>query len=259
MTEKLQVTSLERQRAIRGLIEQQQRININSICEKFSISEATARRDLETLAKEGKIQRVHGGAIPIEESLPELPILERENEQTDEKDTIGKAAALLIEPGDTIFLGSGTTVLAVARQIHKSKDLTVLTNSLPIINLLIGCSGINLIVLGGMVRDSELSFIGHITEKALSEVRADKVFMGARAISVEHGITNDYMAETLTDRAIITIGQKVILVADHSKFGTISTAFLSPIEDIDVIVTDNGIDPEYVNLMKEKGIEVLLA
>lgn len=255
----LRVSSIERQRAIQTLIEQEKRISVPAICEAFSISEATARRDLEALEFDGKIMRVRGGAIMIEQSPPELPILERENEQSDYKYRIGRAAAQLVEPGDTIFLGSGTTVLATARQLYNCKELTVLTNSLPIVNLLIGCSGINLVVFGGTLRDSELSFIGHITEKALSEVRADKVIMGTRAISLEQGITNDYMAETLTDRAIIQIGQKVILVVDHTKFGTISTAFLAPIEDIDVIVTDKETDKEYIKLLGEKGIEVVLA
>lgn len=254
-----QISSLERQRAIQDLVEKQMRISVDAICEAFSISEATARRDLEILELGGKIQRVRGGAICIDKAPPELPILQRENDQTEEKDCIGKAVAQLIEPGDTIFLGSGTTVLAVARQLHNCKNLTVLTNSLPIINLLVGWSGVDLIILGGMLRDSELSFIGHITEKALTEVRADKVIMGARAVSVEQGITNDFLLETLTDRAITKIGQKVILAADHTKFGSVSTAFLSPIEDIHVIVTDNKIETEYVNLLKEKGVEVIIA
>jgi DeoR/GlpR family transcriptional regulator of sugar metabolism len=255
----LEISSVERQRALLDLIERDKRISVPEICQAFSISEATARRDLETLAKEGKIQRVRGGAIKTEQSPPELPILQSENEQAGDKDSIGRAAAELIEPGDTVFLGSGTTVLATARHLHNCQDLTVLTNSLPIINLLIGCTGMNLIVLGGMLRNSELSFIGHITEKALSEVRADKVILGARAISPEHGITNDYMPETLTDRAIIKISQKVILVADHTKFGSVSTAFLAPVEDIHVIVTDKNTDQEYIHLFREKGIEVIVA
>ena len=103
----IQISNLERQRAIQDLIESQRRVSVNAICQEFSISEATARRDLETLAKEGRIQRVRGGAISVEKSPPELPILERENEQTSEKDRIGQLVAGLIEPGDTIFLGSG--------------------------------------------------------------------------------------------------------------------------------------------------------
>ena len=256
MSSKLEVSSIERQRAIHDLIKQDQRLSVTEICEVFSVSEATARRDLETLAKEGKIQRVRGGAIKTERSPPELPILQREDDQALEKDKIGRAAAGLIDPGDTVFLGSGTTVLAAARYVQNCHNLTVITNSLPIINLLVGCPDVSLIVLGGSLRNSELSFIGHITERALSEVRADKVLLGARAVSHEHGITNDYMAETQTDRAIIKISQKVILLADHTKFGSVSTAFLAPVEDIHVIVTDKKTNQEYIELFREKGIEV---
>jgi DeoR family transcriptional regulator, aga operon transcriptional repressor len=255
----LRISAEERQRAIQEMIEKEKRISVTAICETFSISEATARRDLENLEYGGKIKRVWGGAIISEKSPPELPILEREGEQTALKAKIGRAAAALVQPGETIFLGSGTTVLAVARQIYACENLTVLTNSLPIINLLIGCTGINLVVFGGVLRDTELSFIGHITESALSEVRADKVIMGARAISLEHGITNDYMEETLTDRAIIKIGNKVMLVADHTKFGSVSTAFLAPLEDVDILVTDSNIHKEYLEILENQGIEVIIA
>jgi len=255
----LELSSIERQRAIHELVEQEKRISVAAICEAFSVSEATARRDLATLAREGKVQRVRGGAIRIGQSPPELPILERADEQAHDKERIGQAVARLIKPGDTVFLGSGTTVLAAARYLPDCRELTVLTNSLPIINELVGCDGITLIVLGGIVRDSELSFIGHITESALSEVRADKVILGARAISLEHGITNDYLPETLTDRAIIKIGREVILAADHTKFGSVSTAFLAPLEDFTTIVTDQKTDTVFIESIREKGINVVIA
>jgi len=255
----LPVSSIERQREIFSLITENKRVSIPAICEAFSISEATARRDLESLELEGRVRRVRGGAIMVEQAPPEMPILERENEQSDDKERIGRITADLVKPGETIFLGSGTTVLAVARHLYNCRDLTVLTNSLPIINLLIGCSGINLVVIGGILRDSELSFIGHITENALHEVRADKVIMSTRAINIEQGITNDYMEETQTDRAILKIGKKVILTVDKSKFGSVSTAFLAPLEDIDVIVTNKEIENEYVEEMEAMGIEVILA
>ena len=255
----IQISNLERQRSILALLNEKKRINVASLCEIYGISEATARRDLETLADEGRIQRVHGGAIALDKASPELPILQRERQQTGEKERIGRVAAQLVKDGETIFLGSGSTVHAIACHLTDHKGLTVLTNSLPITNELVGCAGIDLVILGGTLRDSELSFIGHITEQALSEVRADQVFIGARAVSLEKGITNDYMAETLTDRAIINIGQKVILAADHTKFGQLSTAFLAPIETFDLIVTDRGIDREYVLGLEERGISITLA
>jgi DeoR/GlpR family transcriptional regulator of sugar metabolism len=159
----------ERQKQILSRLTRQRRLSVTEIVEEFAISEATARRDLETLASQGKVQRVHGGVIAIEQAPPELPILERAGEQADDKVGIGLAAAQLVGEKETIFLGSGTTVLEVARNLRDRKDLTVITNSLPVLNMLAGMSGITVISLGGMLRESELSFIGHITEQALAE------------------------------------------------------------------------------------------
>jgi DeoR/GlpR family transcriptional regulator of sugar metabolism len=116
-----------------------------------------------------------------------------------------------------------------------------------------------IISLGGMLRQSELSFIGHITEQSLEEVRADKVFIGTRAIDLEQGLTNDYMPETLTDRAIMRVGREVIVVADHAKFGRVSTVMLAPIESIDIIVTDPGTSRDFIEGVQEHGIRVVIA
>jgi DeoR/GlpR family transcriptional regulator of sugar metabolism len=162
-----------------------------------------------------------------------------------------------VNPGDTVFLGSGTTVLEVARCLLDHQELTVITNSLPVINTMIGQPGMKLIIIGGILRDSELYFLGHLTEQALSEVRADKVIMGARAISLENGLTNDYLNETLTDRAIIKSSERVILVVDHTKCGSVSTAFLAPLSDIDTLVTDSNTDPDFIQSLNEMGIHVI--
>ena len=231
----------ERQKQILSLLARQGRLRVTEIVKQFSISEATARRDLELLALQGKVQRVHGGIISVEQAPPELPILERESEQTDEKMVIGRAVAALISERETVFLGSGTTVLEVARNLRNHKNLTVITNSLPVLNMLAGIKEIAIISLGGMLRDSELSFIGHVTEQALAEVRADKVIMGTRGVSLEHGLTNDYLEETLTDRAILKIGREVIIVADHTKVNRVSTALLAPLESMNTFVTDWGL------------------
>ncbi|MCL4823246.1 MAG: DeoR/GlpR family DNA-binding transcription regulator, partial [Anaerolineales bacterium] len=120
----------ERQKQIHSLLERQGRLSVAEIVKQFEISEATARRDLESLASQGKAQRVHGGVIAVEQAPPELPILQREGEQTEEKSSIGRAAADLIADGETVFLGSGTTVLEAAKHLRERKNLTVVTNSL---------------------------------------------------------------------------------------------------------------------------------
>ncbi len=249
----------ERQKQILALLERQGRLSVTAIVAQFSISEATARRDLESLASQGKAQRVHGGVIAVEQDPPELPILERESEQADEKVLIGGRAAKLIAERETIFLGSGTTVLEVARNLRNRKALTVVTNSLPVLNVLAGNNEITVISLGGMLRESELSFIGHITEQALSELRVDKVIMGTRGLSLEHGLTNNYLQETLTDRAILKIGREVIIVADHSKVKRVSTALLAPLKSMNTFVTDSKADKKFIQSLKKQNIKVVIA
>ncbi len=259
------VSGIDRQIQILHLLERQQRISVADLCATFAISEATARRDLESLASQGKLQRVHGGAIVLTQAPPEQPILQRQNEQADEKFRIGQAAAAMVQAGETVFLGSGTTVLEVARALRGRRDLTVLTNSLPVVNTLAGAGtlagaeGITVICLGGVLRDSELSFIGHITEQALAEVRADRVFMGTRAISLEYGLTHEYLPETMTDRAILKAGKQIIVLADHTKFGRAATVRLAPLESIHTLITDKGTPLEFLEAVQEQGVRVVVS
>jgi len=249
----------ERQKQILSLLTREKRLSVTEIVKQFSISEATARRDLESLTSQGKAQRVHGGVIAVEQAPPELPILERENEQIDEKIRIGRATASLVADDESLFLGSGTTVVEVARNLREHKNLTVITNSLPVLNILAGIKEITVISLGGMLRESELSFIGHITEQALTEIRVDKVMMGARGVSLEHGLTNDYWQETLTDRAIMKSGRQVIIVADHTKVNRVSTVLLAPLNSMHTFVTDANVDQKFVQALKKQKIQVVIA
>jgi DeoR/GlpR family transcriptional regulator of sugar metabolism len=249
----------ERQKQILSLLTKHGRLSVTEIVTRFEISEATARRDLENLTSQGKAQRVHGGVIAIEQAPPELPILQREGEQAEEKSSIGRASAELIADGETVFLGSGTTVLEAAKHLRDRKNLTVITNSLPVLNVLAGIKDITVVSLGGQLRDSELSFIGHITEQALTELRVDKVIMGTRGISLEHGLTNDYLPETLTDRAILKIGRTVIIAADHTKINRVATALLAPLKSMQVFVTDSKADKKFVQALKKNEIQVVIA
>jgi DeoR family transcriptional regulator of aga operon len=265
MEQNISLTIPERQDQILRLLTRQTRVTVTGICEQFGISEATARRDLDILESQGKLQRVHGGAIAVLQAPPEPPMIQRQDELAQEKTRIGFAAAALVKDGDTVFLGSGTTVLEVVRHLWnnrhqwKPRGLTVITNSLPVINALAEVAEITLVSLGGMLRQSELSFIGHITEQAIAEVRADKVIIGIHALSLEQGLTNDYLPETLTDRAILQAGRQVILVVDHSKIGRVSTALLAPIECVNIIVTDQQTPQEFIAAVEDRGIQVIIA
>lgn len=252
-------SSIERQQQILRFLERHQRVSVVEICKQFSISEATARRDLEFLAGQGKLQRVHGGAILVKRTLPGFPLLERETEQLDEKTRIGRVAANLIADNETVFLGSGTTVLEVARNLRHRRNLTVITNSLPVLNILAGNAEITVVALGGMLRNADLSLIGHMTEQATTEVRTDKVFMSVYGVSLEQGWTNDYLPETITDRAILKIGREIIIVADYTKVNRVSTVFLAPLNSIHKLVTDDKTPDDFVAGLTQRGIRVIRA
>jgi len=254
----IDISAPERQQRLLRFIEQQQRITVNQIVEHFDVSLATARRDLETLADQGKVQRVHGGAIAVRQATPEPPILQRGAEQSSEKVRIGQAAADLICDGETVFLSSGTTVLEVARHLRSKRNLTVITNSLLVMNELADVHDLTVICLGGMLRHSEMSLIGHITELALSELRADKVILGIRAIDPDHGLTSGYLPETMTDRAILKIGREVIVVADHTKCGASATAFVAPITAINTLITDTDTPQEFAQAVRAQGVKVMV-
>lgn len=259
MTTDHNLSGFERQHRIQQLAEQHGRVTLSEVCEEFSVSVATARRDLEALANQGLVRRVHGGAIALRHAPPELPAAERAAEQVGEKQRIGRAAAALVQNGETVFLGSGTTVAAVAAHLQQHQGLTVITNSLLVLNTLASAPGVTVVSLGGVLRRSEMSLIGHITEQALGEVRADKVFIGIRAIDLEAGLTNDYLPETMTDRAILRSGREVIVLADHTKCGRVSTARLAPLSAMHHLVTDTGTPADFREALVALGVRVTTA
>lgn len=253
------ISNVERQQQVLQFIEAHQRVTVAGIRERFAVSEATARRDLEALETLGVIRRVHGGALAVRRAPPEQPALERAHEQAEEKRRIGRAAAALVGDGETVFLSSGTTTLEVARHLRERSGLTVITNSLLVMNLVAADPGIRLVGLGGMLRRSEMSLIGHITEMELAELRADKVIIGIRAIDIEQGLTNDYLPETMTDRAILRIARTVIVVADHTKCGRVSAALLAPVGVMHTLVTDAATPPQFTSAIEERGVQVVIA
>lgn len=241
---------------MRQLVEQRGRVTVPEMSDQFEVSEATIRRDLEELDRQGWLQRTHGGAVRLVNATKEPPMFQRIDEQRAEKRRIGEAAAGMIQDRETIFLGSGTTVLEIARHLPAGIRLTVITNSLPAINELADKPGIELIVIGGMLRQSELSMVGHVAEQAVHEFRADRVFMGMHAIDARHGFTNDFLPETMTDRAILAIARQVIVVADHSKFGRVSSALVGPVVTAQMIITDCELPEACVAELVDLGIEM---
>jgi len=249
----------ERQDQILDIIKQNSRMTLAEISENFGVSEITIRRDVKMLEDLGIVRRAHGGVVYYAEPETEAPVVRRQLINSSAKQQIAKQAAALINDGDSIFLGSGSTASYVAQYLKGHDRLTITTNAVTVIQELASVTSINLIVLGGLLRPSELSMIGHITEQALREVRVDKVFVGMRGIDMVAGLTSDYLPEVMTDRAIMDMSAKVIILADSTKLGQIASGYVAPIERMTTLITDSKADSDMIAQIRAKGIEVILA
>jgi len=249
----------ERLRMTLEALREQGKVTVPELSNIFGVSEITIRRDLNELARQGLVRRAHGGAVFPVEAPPEPPVIQRMQENRDLKIRIARAAAGLVDAGDTIFISSGSTATYVARQHRWRKNLTVVTNSISVATELASAEGITVVVLGGMLRASELSMVGHITEQALREVRIDKVIIGMRAVSPQAGLTNDYLPEVMTDRAILHVASEIILVADHTKLGKTASAYVAPLDRVTKLVTNREADPALLAQIRQMGVEVIEA
>jgi DeoR/GlpR family transcriptional regulator of sugar metabolism len=252
------VSKSARQQKIVELIDVNGEVTVAELDEILQVSPSTIRRDLQDLARLGQIRRTHGGALPAKQPDSEPPIVQRQHIAGAAKERIGRAAVALVQPEQTIFLGSGSTVQQMARHLSRIPRLTVITNALNIVNALRGHDNIELIIIGGMFRSDELSMVGHVAEQALREFRADLVFMGMRAIHPDHGFTNAYLPEAMTDRAILRMGREVVVLADGSKLGRVSAVFLAPVNAAERLITDVTAPLEVVDALRELDLEVQL-
>ncbi len=247
---------LERKDQILDLITRKGRITVDELIEEFKVSGATIRRDLEFLERQGLITRAHGGAIAGSRVTLEPDFLEEKERFLEEKKRIGQEAAKLIEEREVIFLEASTTVLELARNIHNSNNLAVVTNSLDIAQELNGKEGMNLIITGGNPRGRTRALIGPLTEAALSQMRIDKAFMGVSALDPTYGITAPTLEEAQTRKKIVQASNKIIILSDHSKLGKQNFACVNFIRSIDILVTDRGISKEMKVEIEKLGVEV---
>ena len=249
----------ERQQLILEAVKDHRQATVTELSRRFDVSEVTIRRDLREMAARGALRRAHGGAVMAAYASPEPPVVQRLGRSEYCKSCIGRAAAALVSDGESVFIGSGSTAAHVARHLVGRKDLTVVTNALTIATELASAPGVTVVVTGGMMRPTELSLVGHITEQSLREVRVDKVSLGMRAINLESGMTNDYLPEVMTDRTIIEMAPELIVVADHTKFGKVASAYVAPVDRVTTLVTNSETSPEILASLREMGVQVIVA
>lgn len=231
------------------------RVSVAELAGGLGVTPSTIRRDLQRLAREGRLVRTYGGAaLPAAGLLPA-----RFDPAREAKRQIARVAATFVQDGTTVAIGSGSTALEFARQLVERR-LTVITNALDVANVLLDRPGIELIVLGGVVRPRMHSMLGHLAEMATQELRADTLFMGIGAVSVGQGLMNDSVPEILIDRALRRMARSIIVLADASKFEQVAPGFVFGLEEVDVLVTDGAIKPELLAAIRgHSNLRVIVA
>lgn len=252
-----------RRQEIASYVEQRGGARVGDLAKTFEVSAATVRRDLAQLARQGLIERAHGGAAPRGNGrapgVPEPPILSRSAMQVREKRAIGRVAARHVEDGDVVVISGGSTTAEMVPHVANRRNLTVITNSLNIASLLAAHPQITAVIVGGTLRHSEMSMLGALTEDALRNLRADKLFMGSPAVHPEHGFSADDMTEVQSDRSIMAIAGEITVLADHTKFGRIATLRQAQITGVRRLVTDAGTPKATVEAIQDQGVEVEIA
>ena len=223
------------------------------LAEKLKVSPVTIRKDLTTLEEKKLLYRTHGSAIQINPYINDRHVQEKEKLYTEEKRQIGMEAAKLITPNDSILIASGTTVHAFAREIRAQEHLTVITAALKVTNILAQQKEIDIIQLGGFVRNSSLSVVGSYAEEMLSNFSCSKLFMGVDGIDLNYGLTTTNVMEAQLNRAMMNASQKTIVLADSSKFGRRGFGKICDLDNIEQIITDDKINPAILENLREKA------
>jgi DeoR family fructose operon transcriptional repressor len=251
----------ERQQAIARLVTERGRMSVNQLAREYAVTTETVRRDLSTLERLGLVRRVHGGVVPPSSlSLIESGIRERDQVNIERKERIARAAlALLPASGGTVLLDAGSTTVRLATLLPTEHPLTVFTHAVPIAARLAGLRHIDLRLLPGRVRRTTQAAVGADTVATLSNLRVDVAFVGTNGITAEHGLTTPDADEAAVKRALVASGNRVVVLADSSKFG-IETAirFASPAE-VDVLVTDDEVSSADRRALGRAGIEIVVA
>lgn len=242
------------------LLEEQGRVTVGSLVDSFRVSAVTIRGDLEELGAKGLLVRSHGGAILPLSPQQEYPLQLKKTLHHAEKVRIGRAAAQLIEPRQTVILDGGTTTAEVARALKRTgpKSLTVVTHALNIAMELADAPNISLIVIGGIFRHISRSFVGPPAERMMSDLHADHFFLAVDGLDPETGPSTPDVLEAQLNAQMIRASKEVSVVADATKFGRRSLSLIGDIRSIHRVITDSRVNEQMACQLRKLGIEVLV-
>lgn len=252
----------ERRARISQLVEDQGRATVLELSRLLSVSEATVRKDLAVLEREGRLLRTHGGATTGRSpaagmpSRSELAFEVREQLEVAEKTAIGRAAAELVKDGDSVGLDASTSALLVARHLKSRRELTVLTNGIRIAAELAGQPGITILMPGGALRWEAFSLVGEWGAEMLNRVHIQTAFVGAVGFTIDQGLTDVNSGEAEFKRLLVAAARDVVAVIDHTKWDRVAFTTFCPLDRIDLVITDSKAPADLVQAVRDRGIEV---
>ena len=234
---------------------------VSDLVELLGVSDMTIRRDIAILARKGLVSRVHGGATAISgRSADEPGFAAKSGLQTLEKSAIAIAAASLVEEGDSVALSAGTTTYAIARELRAVPNLTVVTNSVPVGELLHQAARDDLtVVLTGGVRTPSDALVGPVAVASLRSLHVDWLFLGVHGFDERAGFTTPNLEEAETNRALVASARQVVVAVDSTKWGVVGLSSMARLEDVDVVVTDEGLDPDAQRILHSRVGQLIIA
>ncbi len=256
MSDKLSIQ--ERLREIAALIEEQDRVSVAELVDRFEVSAVTIRNDLATLEQGGVLLRTHGGAMTRSAAghVPAFPL--RRGVHTVEKERIGQAAAALVRDGDAVALDDSTTAWQVARHLKRRSELTVVTNSLFIALEFLDVPNVTVVMTGGTLRSTSASLVGDEGDCILDRYHVQKGFFGVRGLALEEGLTDPDRYGVEIKQRMVQRSKEVIIIADASKWDRVSFATYATWDQVDQIITDDKAPAEMVDALRERGVQVTL-
>lgn len=246
----------ERRLEIASIIGRQGRITVDELALHFGVSAETVRRDLGQLAEDGAVQKIHGGAKRIRLHA-EGSFRERMGEGAAEKRLVARKAAALVEPGDTLFVDTGSTTIACAEAIAAIGRLTVITNSVAVAGILGAAEHGNAVYLvGGRFGAEDGETVGAMAVEQIAHFQADLALLSAAAIGAAGGVMDSSFEEAQVARAMIRRSRRVAIVAHAAKFGRVAAFRVCPLEDVDILVSDADPGPELAVALRSASVDV---
>lgn len=253
------MTITERHQLILQKLREQGRVTIPKLISEMKVSGVTVRKDLKLLEEKNLLFRTRGGCSITNPYAIEKHINEKEFIKSDEKKKIARQALDFIGENDSIIIGSGTTVFELARILHPDKRITVITPALKVSLELCNRPNIEILQLGGMIHQSSSSSAGSFAEKVLEELSCGVLFLGVDGIDLDHGLSITNLMEASLNQKMIRLAQTVIILADHSKFNRRGLGKICNLDQIDYIITDNGVSDVTAKLFEDRGTQIIIA